>query len=105
MLYYFVGFPAGLLASFPSKLNTFRKRVKNVVTYDVNSIFTSQYGVTSSGNRSCCVILEVGMVIKSSLCSVALSQDITCEVPTDVSEKPVAFIMVKDYTGPQPRRT
>jgi hypothetical protein len=24
--------PAGLLASFPSKLNTFRKRVKNVVT-------------------------------------------------------------------------
>jgi hypothetical protein len=24
--------PAGLLASFPCKLNTFRKRVKNVVT-------------------------------------------------------------------------
>jgi len=24
--------PAGLLASFPSKLKTFRKRVKNVVT-------------------------------------------------------------------------
>ena len=24
--------PAGLLASFPRKLNTFRKRVKNVVT-------------------------------------------------------------------------
>jgi hypothetical protein len=24
--------PAGLLASFPSKLNTFRKRVENVVT-------------------------------------------------------------------------
>jgi hypothetical protein len=24
--------PAGVLASFPSKLNTFRKRVKNVVT-------------------------------------------------------------------------
>ena len=24
--------PAGLLASFPSKINTFRKRVKNVVT-------------------------------------------------------------------------
>ena len=24
--------PAGLLASFPCKLNTFRKRIKNVVT-------------------------------------------------------------------------
>jgi hypothetical protein len=24
--------PAGLLASFPCKINTFRKRVKNVVT-------------------------------------------------------------------------
>jgi hypothetical protein len=24
--------PAGLLASFPSKINTFRKRVKNIVT-------------------------------------------------------------------------
>ena len=28
--------PAGLLASFPSKLNTSRKRVKNVVGLSVN---------------------------------------------------------------------